>query len=265
MKAHCEDLWQDFSKHADRHFLTQLPVSFHQRWFEMYLTVSLIRAGATVECPKPGPDVLLKLDRRRIWIEAVCVTEGQPRKPDSVPKSVTGQAQETPVRQYVARIRNALDEKAKKFRKYLDDGIVDQGDITVISINVGQIPFLFLDLEDCTMKSLYGVGDRIVTVNKVSGRPIDSGRASIHEIRKTSGASINVLPFVDGSMAHVSSVLISWANVSKLPSPLGADFVLYPNLSCMNPWQSNSLPLAEEWSFTQSACGWSGRKSERYR
>ena len=43
VKAHCEDLWCDFSKHADEHFLDEFPVHFHQRWFEMYLTVSLIR------------------------------------------------------------------------------------------------------------------------------------------------------------------------------------------------------------------------------
>ena len=191
VKEHCEAFWHDFSKHADHHFLKQFSVSFHQRWFEMYLTVCLIRAGAPVICPKPGPDILLTLDGRRIWIEAVCVTGGQADKPDSVPKLVTGQVQDTPRRQYVTRIRNALDEKSKKFSKYIDDGIVDHRDVLIISINTGQIPFLFADLEDCTLKSLYGVGDRTVTLNKDSGRLIASGRASIQEIKKTSGAAIS--------------------------------------------------------------------------
>ena len=76
-KAHCEDLWSDFWEYADEHFVDEFRVNFHQRWFEMYLTVSFIRAGLAVESQNSGPDISLALGERRVWIEAVCATEGQ--------------------------------------------------------------------------------------------------------------------------------------------------------------------------------------------
>ena len=199
VKAHCEDLWRDFSVYADRHFVDEFPVNFHQRWFEMYMTVSLVRAGLTVECPKPGPDVLLTLGGRRIWIEAVCATKGRAGKPDSVPHLENGKVQDVPVRQYVTRIRNSLEEKARKFRTYIEKGIVDRGDVTVIAVNSSQIPFLSADLDDCMMRSLYGVGNRIVTLSRDTGRIINAERESIKTIAKTSGKAIGAQPFLDGS------------------------------------------------------------------
>ena len=266
VKAHCEDLWHDFSDHADENFLKEFPVNFHQRWFEMYLTVSLIRKGLTVKCPKPGPDVLLTVDGRRIWIEAVCATEGQAGKPDSVPRREKGKAQNVPTsRQHVARIRNSLDEKEKKFRKYIRDKIVCRNDLTVIAVNCGEIPFLWADFDDRMIRSLYGVGDRFLIYDKASAGIVNAGRKSIQKIEKTSGAAIGVQPFLDGSMEHVSSALASWACAFNLPSELGGDYVLYPNLSCTNRWTTNLLPVAEEWSFRETEDWWSGEKIQRMR
>ena len=263
VKAHCEDLWHDFSEHADTHFLDEFPLHFHQRWFEMYLTVSLIRAELSVTCPKPGPDILLRFNGMRIWIEAVCVTEGMPGKPDSVPLLENGKAREVPITQYVTRICNALDEKQKKFRNYIKDGIVKCGDLQVIAFNSGEIPGLLVNLDECMMRSLYGVGDIVLTLNKTSGNVVNTSRQSISTIAKSSGAEIGVQPFVDGSMRHVSSALASWANAYNRPSKLCGDFVLYPNLSCGNPLSGNLLPVAEEWSFTETEDSWSGLKVPR--
>ena len=260
-KAHCEDLWSDFSEYADRHFLDEFPVNFHQRWFEMYLTVSLIRAGLAVESQNSGPDVFLTIGERRVWIEAVCVTEGQVGKPDSVPPLELGKAGDVAIKQYVTRIRNSLDEKAKKFETYLEKGLVGHDDVLVIAVNGGQIPFLSADLSVCMMRSLYGVGDIILSLNRHTGRIVDSDRQHLEKIEKASGAEIGVQPFVDGSMDHVSAVLSSWANAFMRPSTLGGDFVLYPNLSCSNHWVRSLLPVAEEWSFEEDECGWSGEKT----
>ena len=263
VKAHCEDLWSDFSKHADEHFLDEFPVHFHQRWFEMYLTVSLIRAKLPVTCPKPGPDILLNLGKRRIWVEAVCATEGQLGKPDSVPPVECGKARNVPIMQYVTRIRNSLSEKERKFREYKKKGIVKCGDHQVIAVNSGAICGLFGNLDECMMRSLYGVGDMFVTFNKTSGKFGETGRRSVLTIAKFSGAEIDVQPFVNESMEHVSSVLASWANAFNRPSNLGADFVLYPNLSCSNPLLGSMLPVAEEWLFTETEDSWSGSKDRR--
>src|SRR5690606_24441790 len=85
-RDHCEDLWRDYAPLADTNFRSQFPLHTHERWFEMYLTVALLRAGLNVQCPKPGPDVLLTIGDRRLWIEATCATAGAPGLPDSVPE-----------------------------------------------------------------------------------------------------------------------------------------------------------------------------------
>src|SRR6266404_1648157 len=56
-KWHCEYLWMFFERHADNEFRTELRRTFDARYWEMYLTTSLILAGFEVTCPKPGPDV----------------------------------------------------------------------------------------------------------------------------------------------------------------------------------------------------------------
>lgn len=144
-REHCEDLWRDFAPDADRHFLSEFRGSVsdretanlrtHARWFEMYLTVSLMRLGLDIRCPKPsGPDILLTTRGRRVWIEAVCATSGQKGLPDSVPEPEYGKCTDTPIEKYVLRVRNSLDEKAKKFRAYMKNGTVGQEDVLVVAI-----------------------------------------------------------------------------------------------------------------------------------
>lgn len=67
-RSQCEEIWDDFARHADRHFLKEFALNFHQRWFEMYLTVAMIRTGLDIQCLKPGPDILVTKEGRRIWI-----------------------------------------------------------------------------------------------------------------------------------------------------------------------------------------------------
>ena len=85
-REHCEVLWSEFCEFADPNFKREFATKTHERWFEMYLTVSLDRAGYEVKCPKPGPDLLLHVGGKRIWIEAVCASSGELGRPDSVPR-----------------------------------------------------------------------------------------------------------------------------------------------------------------------------------
>ena len=53
VREHCEDLWRDYRKFADENFPVEFALQFHQRWFEMYLSVTLLRRGIAVKCIKP--------------------------------------------------------------------------------------------------------------------------------------------------------------------------------------------------------------------
>ena len=259
VREHCEDLWTDYRELADKHFLFEFTQHFHERWFEMYLTVSLIRTGISIECRKPGPDLLVMIDERRVWIEAVCAGKGQLEKPDSVPEIETGIVHDVPIRQYVVRLRSSLKEKERKFRKYVNDGIVTPEDLAVVAINAGGIPYLGADMDECIKRSVYGIGDMIVSLERGSGRRVGVGRANRISVFKSSGAPVGVQSFTDGSMAHISAILGSSENAFNLREERGQGFILYPNLTAVSQWPDGLVPLGREWAFKETDDGWTGK------
>ena len=263
-RMHCEDLWSVFQDFADSNFKREFAINTHQRWFEMYLTVSLIRAGQKVACPKPGPDVLLNVDGRRIWIEAVCATSGQPGLPDSIRPPVFGQLTQEPTEQYVLRIRTALDEKQRKYRTYIQDGIVSCDDVTCVAINVYDVYGLDPYIHSHMMRSLYGIGDLQVEFSQQTGGIVDIGHGHVVSIRKSSGADVPVESFIDNSLKHVSAVLASHMDAFNRPSRLGEDFVLYPNLTGQRPWPQSVLNVGKEWRFEEFNDEWRGTLVEDY-
>jgi len=63
--------------YADDHFLGELPHRFHARYWEMYLTVTVMDCGYDIAAPKLGPDFGVVVNQRRIWFEAVTATPEQ--------------------------------------------------------------------------------------------------------------------------------------------------------------------------------------------
>ena len=245
-RVYCEDLWTDFRKFADQNFKTEFASCTHARWFEMYLTVALARAGNEITCPKPGPDILLEADGCRIWIEATSATRGELGRPDSVPLQETGRVYREPTNQYVLRIRNALDEKQRKYRRYVEDGIVHRRDVTVVAINVFEVDGIGPYIGDHFRRSLYGLCDPRVQIGLHSGTVSSVGNATVVAVQKASGADVGVQPFIDGSMEHITAVLGSHADPFNPLSRLGEDLVLYPNLTSDVPWPQRVLEVGGE-------------------
>ncbi len=258
IKRHCEDLWNDYREYADSHFVSEFCLQFHQRWFEMYLAVSLLRRDFEIRSKDKGPDILLDMGDHRIWIEAVCASGGDIGLPDSVPQMPLGKVVSVPVREYVLRIRNSLQEKARKFQKYIDDIVVGGRDALAVAINIYGIDGIMPDVDHVMMKALYGVGDMVVEFDKYTRKATDVGHESVTEIVKTSGSPVGTMPFVDSSMSHISSALIFWSNAANLPARLGDDCLLYPNLTCRIPWREGAIPMGREWMFAESHKGWTG-------
>ncbi len=255
MREHCEDLWSDFRDFADRNFKQEFALRTHQRWFEMYLATSVLRAGQQVECRKHGPDILLHVDGQRIWIEAVCATSGEPGRKDSVYGLELGKAREEPTNQYVLRVRNALEEKQKKYRKYFKNGLVTHNDVTVVAVNVYEIDGLSPHIDAHIRKSLYGIGDPILNLDG-QRRATRIHYARIESVRKPSGKSVGLMPFIDRSIMHISALLASDANMDNRPDKLGDDFVLYPNVSGQNSCPPGILELGREWRISPRTDGW---------
>ena len=272
-REHCDDLWRDYEKHADANFATAFPVRLHERWFEMYLTVALLRAGIDVTCPKSkagGPDILVTMaDGARIWIEATCATPGAPGEPDSVPEpryADIGAGEKPivtsrPTEQMVLRLRNALAAKEIAYRNYLEAGIVAATDVLAVAINVHAVHWAFADMNDLMLRALYGRGDLVLTVNRETLKVVDSHHDQItHVTKKKTGASVGVQPLIDGSFPHISAVIGSGADAGNLPRRLGDDLILFPSLTANVAWPTGTIELGEEWTFAQATDGWDGKQ-----
>jgi type I restriction enzyme S subunit len=259
-REHCEDLWRDYEPLADSTFLAEFPRRLHERWFEMYLTVALLRAGLNVQCPKPGPDVLLTIDGRRVWIEATCATGGATGLPDSIPEPyyanvAAGEqvvARSVPIDAITLRIRNSLHTKEQVFRSYVEQGIVDAGDVAVVAINVHAVPYAWADMEDLMRRTLYGLGHLTLTLNRDTMDVIARGYQERPTIPKiATGAAVGVDPFVTGAMPHISAVLGSREDAANRPPRLGDGLALFPNVTATNTWPAGAIKLGQEWLVKQ--------------
>jgi hypothetical protein len=72
-----DSLWQIYQPLADKNFLSDCKKHFHQRVWEMYLGVSLIKNGLDISSSGRGPDfVVNKGKENEIFIEATACPIG---------------------------------------------------------------------------------------------------------------------------------------------------------------------------------------------
>lgn len=263
-RQHCEDLWSKYKPLADSHFLAEFPLHTHERWFEMYLAVSLKEAGYNVTKPKcnpnEGPDVLIQDGDRKIWIEAVCASPGELGKPDSVVEPPMGQVNEVSLHNPTLRFQSALKAKACKYNKYLENGIVGGDDILVVAINMYAIPDARVYMQDIILRGVYGYGDRIVKVSKRTREIIGVRGTEVPCTKKANNAEVDAQSFINGTKPHIAAILVNCSDLANRSDQLGSDFLLCPNLTPKTPWPQGYLKLGSEWLFNEDEEGWQRRK-----
>ena len=183
-KWHCEYLWILFERHADKEFSKELRRTFDARYWEMYLTTSLMFAGYEVTCPNPGPDVGITYRGQRIWFEAVAPDCGDPGKADSVPTKVNG---EVPEEKIILRYLNSISTKHRdQYLKWLAKGTVSDKDAMVYAINPWAIPFDHRDSDPPRiLQAAYTIGPPNVSVDVKAMKVVGSGYEFRGHIKKT--------------------------------------------------------------------------------
>jgi len=260
-RDHCDELWKVYEPFADTHFKSEFSdpnlEKLHARWFEMYLAVALIEKGLKV-CRKPndiGPDILLEMEDRRIWIETTCATRGDPQSPDYVPKQQLGGLKEEELDRYLLRITNTLREKEKKFKEYYNKGIVKYNDTLAIAININLTDAAYI--YDIFGRALYGEGDPDIELNKYTRKINGVSHKTLKKIPKCSPEGIDLGYFIKGTMPCISCALAFSGNLLMYGSKLGDDCVTYPNLTSDNKWIQGSVTMGIEWSPEENENDWS--------
>ena len=138
-KSYLESLWQTYCLYSDKDFPIELAHDFDARFWEMYLTCTLISKSFPV-VPKKGisesPDIVIDDSTRRIFIEAVTCDEGAPTNPDRVPERPvynintirTAKASTFPENEILLRYTGKILDKYKGYITYLEKGIVSASD-----------------------------------------------------------------------------------------------------------------------------------------
>src|SRR5262249_44935862 len=145
----------------DRHFEQQLDRDPHARLWEMMLAMVLKSEGYELKSTNHGPDFVIETDSKRVFIEAVCPGSGDESNPNSVPPIVHGApiAQEVPVPQIVLRIRSALEDKKRKYKNYIDQGIVSSDDHCVIALSSSKLSPRAKLWPPTIMRATHGLGN----------------------------------------------------------------------------------------------------------
>ncbi|MEQ1772137.1 MAG: hypothetical protein ABL879_20180, partial [Devosia sp.] len=253
-----EELWRRFCPFADDNFRSHAQRDFAARYWEMHLASVLMQHGFQLEADAPagGPDILTTLNGRRIWFEAVAVTDGQ--GPDAVPRDETAAARPVPDRQMSLRLLQAVNAKLLQFQQALARGDVRADDGYVVATNASQIELAVLEPPGLPRiaKVLYGQGDAYVSLDVSSGKVVGTGFHERWAIKKASGSSVGSAFFHQPDAAAVSAVLYSRSSLNRMPAPtdvaarisdMGWDFVLIHNFLAAVPLAAGALAVGTEW------------------
>ena len=236
-KHHCEYLWIFFKHYADPDFRTELRNEFDARCWEMYLTVSLILAGFSVTCPKPGPDVGIIYKGKRIWFEAVSPTPGHPASPDYVSQPAAGEASRVPNEKIVLRYLNSISDKYdRQYSNWRAKNIISGEDAYVVALNPRQI---WHDHSDTNppriLQAGYTVGSPYVVIDRNTGQSVRSGyhfRGAIEKEKRDGqekATEIQTGVFQDNKHLALSALLCSRVDAANRPGEMGDDFQMAPN------------------------------------
>jgi hypothetical protein len=261
-KEFAESLWDRFHRFADPHFLIEIRRDFHSRFWEMYLTCALEefanKQGSILSCPKPGPDILLEHDGKRVWVEAVVATNGIPGRPDSVVEPNPDGSGKIPDEKIVLRYANAISEKYRKYQRYLKAGIIHKDDAFVIAINGAALSFKWTKAENDVprfLKAVYPLGVYQLLLD-IQTRKITGRQNELRfNIVKANEANVATTSFLERRSRGISAILGSSTDIMSHRQVLGYDFELAHNPMGRSPITDSVIPANKAWRTVLNETG----------
>jgi hypothetical protein len=135
-----EGVWPQCKQYLDSDVRTDAREHFHQRWWEVYLTHSLLCAGIQLveresrQLREDGPDLLARAEGGNLWIEAVAPTAGTAA--DAVRSSGSPRAPKPfPEKEIMLRFQQAFSTKVCVHAKYVERDWVGSSEGYIIALN----------------------------------------------------------------------------------------------------------------------------------
>ncbi len=264
LKDKIEDLWNEYKLFAPKRFLIEAQINFHQRWWEMYLTVGLLHvfknSGINIETSNRdrGPDIRINLpDGRAIWIEAIAPHPG--KGDDRIPEHDEDGVFDLPKNECLLRLAQGITAKKEIFEGYKNNTIVNPEDPCIIAISSCAL-YQLGHLLDFPCSALLGVlnGAHNMVLSK-SKPPFVSKRQGIV---KASGNSVPVCILEDSSFDVISAFMYSSEDPLNAPLDAESTFKIFINPNARNPLPKSFLKdiQIETWNCEETDDGITWKK-----
>jgi type I restriction enzyme S subunit len=235
-----ERLWEIYEPFADKNFRIEIAKKLHQRFWEMYLTCSLLELQYEIEAQttEKGPDICIHQNGRRIWIEAIAPEPGN--GDDAVPpielNARTWTFYTEPENQIILRYRSALRDKLCKYTSYVGGGTIQKDEPYIIALNGSKVHSSSSDGElPYIVKSLFPLGNQSVSIDFDSNILFDTRYAYRSGVTKRKGADISTSIFLGEEFVGVSGVLYSSASCLNHSASTSDNFMFVHNPNATNP------------------------------
>lgn len=221
-----DSLWQIYQPLADKHFLSDCKKHFHQRTWEMYLGVVLIKNDLNISSSEKGPDFVVDKGRENeIFVEATACTRGDTK--DAVPEEYFAEkveeirVQDVPYDKMLIRLANSLDSKYSKYKNF----IKKKDKPYIIAINRAGLGYL--DDIPLILKCLFGLGFQ--SFQMINGKFFNAGWEMKKIVFKESGVKVPISFFEEEEHGIISAVIYSEKSVLDCPKEIGSDCILVHN------------------------------------
>lgn len=249
-----ETHWVWYERFSDKDFTKKRKTRFHDRFGEMYLACTLNESGKELreKSSEKGPDicVLRKSSDAYLWVEAITATAGQ--GPDKVPPMVSSSEITSfsfPEERIILRYTFSIDEKFKKYRHYVKEGMIVPTDPYIIAINGSKVPYAWDNGDEIPyiIQAVLPFGPQ--TLSKIWEKPeeMSVGYAYRPEIIKQSKGSVPTNIFQRKEYEGISGIIFSRSDIFNLHRKLGSDFIFIHNPLAINPIPFGWLKIGREY------------------
>ena len=242
-----EELWARYQGLEDPHFLQDARTHFLERFWEMYLGVSLMERGLKpTRSGDAGPEFWCEHDGQKIWVEAVAPGPGTGA--DRVDEPIVGVADYIPIEKILLRFTSAVADKRRRYLAAVDKGLIETSAPYVLAINSRGIPHApYGSTMPFFLQALLPIGEPTMVIDRSSGEVVDSYHALRETIQKAGGTRISTSTFLDPGSSFISAVLHSGVDCVNRPSVLGGDFCVLHNPSASQPLKMTTFEWCKQY------------------
>ena len=237
-------LWQCFKLFADRHFLSQIKIDFHERSWEMYIGCLLKKIFPNISSGNSGPDfVINKGENDEIYIEAVACKHGD--SADKVPELIPAtriediSVHDVPEDAMLLRLASSINYKAEKYKSFIQE----KNKPYIIAVNKGALRHPDPEIP-LVLKCLFGFGNQFF--KKVNGKLVYAGWNTRDFITKNNGEQISMKFFENKNNDFVSGIIYSPGDILNAPDEIGSDCVLVHNPNAKNPIRLERFSILQQ-------------------